>query len=125
LKTLFDIILSRIPSALVGAIMAGVGVLILVLRGRRLEAELAQAKLREQTAKSKIHAAESWGKRAVYEKQADIAAAEVRELEKETERIQTNGEAEMNRIRNLPGHEVHRAYVDLARRAKDRAHETQ
>lgn len=120
MKTFLDIV-SRIPAALWAAVAAGLAILLLVLRGRRLEAELAQAKVREHSAKAKAATAEAWGKRAILERQADLAAAEAEEMEKEVAQIENKGSEERKRLLKLPAHEVHQEYVDMAERAKYRA----
>lgn len=120
MKTLLDI-LSRVPTGLWQALQSAWNVFGLVMKGRRLEAELAQAKLREQTARAGAHAAKNWGARTIHEKQANQAAAEARELEVETRKIQSGGQDEINRLQGLPGHEVHKEYLELARQAKERA----
>lgn len=116
--------LQRVPPAAWGALVVGMAFLILILRGRRVEAELARAKLREQIAKSKLVAAENWRDKAVHEKAADIAAAEARELEAAAEEIRAVGKDELARIKSLPTHEVHREYIEIAKQAKKKAHET-
>jgi len=115
--------LTRVPPAILGAAAAGIAILLLILRGRRLEAELAQAKVREQAAKSRFLAARNWGERAVYERDANQAAAEAKELEDEAKRVEDAGMEELSRIRKLPAHKIHKEYMELARRAKERARE--
>jgi hypothetical protein len=120
MKSFLDI-LQRIPAAFWAALAAGIAILLLVLRGRRLEAELAQAKVREHSAKAKAKTAEAWGKRAILEQQADLAAAEAEEIEKEVQEIESKGEVERKRLLEMPSNEVHKEYQDLAERAKARA----
>lgn len=120
MKTFLDI-LGRIPAAFWAAAAAAIAILLLILRGRRLEAEVASAKIREHSAKAKAVTAEAWGKRAIFERQADIAAAEAEEIEKEIKQIEGKGSEERKRLLKLPGHEVHQEYLDIAARAKYRA----
>lgn len=120
IKTIWSY-LQRVPVALWTALAAALGILFLVLRGRHLEAELAAAKLREQSARASAHAAESQGKREVYEQQANQAAAEVKELEKAATEVQATNQIERKRVENLSGAELDREYAELAKRAKERA----
>jgi hypothetical protein len=113
--------IKRIPAAVAAAVAAGVAILLLYLRGRRLEAELARSRVREEAARAKAHAAEQWGKRAIYEKKADQAAAEARELEKEARRIQEEDLAARKRLDGLTNEEIQKEYEELAERAKRRA----
>ena len=124
MKTFLDI-LGRIPAALWAALAAGIAILFLILRGRRLEAELAQAKVREHSAKAKAATSEAWGKRAILERQADLAKAEAEELEKEVKQIEGQGEEERKRLLKMSGHEVHQTYLDMAARARYRAKKRQ
>lgn len=112
--------LKRIPKAVVAALAAGVAIFLLYLRGRRLEAELARSRVREEAARAKAHASEQWGKRAVYEKQAELAAAEARELEIEARRIQDEDLAERKRLDGLTDDQIQKEYEKLAERAKRR-----
>jgi hypothetical protein len=111
----------RVPTALWAAVFAAATILLLYLRGRRLEGELAKSKLKEQASKAYALTAKHEGAREVHEKAAELAAAESKELEKERLVIAERGEHERERIKSLPGHEVHKEYVELARRARERA----
>lgn len=91
------------------------------LRGRHLEAELAKAKLREQTERSKVHSARNYGARVVYEENASRAAAEAKELEAEAELLEHDGATERKRIEGLKGKDIHKEYLRLVERAKERA----
>jgi len=122
MKTLLDIF-ARLGPGIIQALKAAWDVLGLVLRGRPVEAELAQAKLREQVAKTKVLAAEDWRDKALHERAANIAAAEARELEAAAEEIRTAGKDEIARLKNLPASEVHKEYLKLAERAKEKARE--
>lgn len=120
MKTFLDI-LSRLGPGVIQALKAAWDVLSLVLKGRRVEAELAQAKLREQVAKTKLISAENFREKVTHQRNADIAAAEARELEAAAEEIRAAGKDEIARIKSLPGHKVHREYLELAKRAKEKA----
>jgi len=122
LKNLWDY-LKRVPPAVWGGVAVGLAFLVLILRGRRLEAELAQAKLREQVAKAKVITAKNLAEKTIHTKRADVAAAEAKELEAVAEEVRANGLEEKARIKNLPTHEVHKEYIKLAERAKEKARE--
>lgn len=122
LKTAWDWA-KRVPLALWAAFFAGVTIMLLYLRGRRLEADLADAKIRENANKAWALASKHQGAREVHEAAAARAAAEAEELEKERRVIEERGKHERERIASLPGHEVHKEYVELARRARERARE--
>jgi len=112
--------LKRVPAAVYAALAVGVAILLLYLRGRHLEAELAKTRVREEASRAKAHAAEQWGKRAIYEKMADQAAAEAHELEKEARRIQAEDQAERKRLDGLSDDQIQKEYLELAERAKRR-----
>lgn len=113
--------LKRVPTAVWAAGAAALAILVLLLRGRRLEAELAQAKLREQKERAKAQAAKHVGRAEVHSEAADQAAAEAAELEAELLNIERRGEQEKERIRELPPAELDREYKEHVRRARERA----
>jgi len=113
--------LLNIPAAIWEALQAAFDFLSMRLRGRHLEAELAKAKVREQTEKSKVHAARNYGARVVYEEHANRAAAEAKELEAEAALLEHDGDKERKRIESLSSAEINREYFKLVKRAKDRA----
>jgi hypothetical protein len=115
--------LLNIPASIWEALKVAFDFLSTRLRGRHLEAELAKAKVREQTEKSKVHSARNWGARVVYEENAARAAAEAKELEAEAALLEHDGAAERKRIEELKGPEIHKEYLRLVERAKERARE--
>jgi len=120
IKTIWSY-LQRVPAALWVALATALGILLLILRGRHLEAELAAAKLREQSALASAHAATSQGKREVYELKAGQAAAEVKELEQIATAVQATNREKIKKINGLSDAELDREYAELAKRAKERA----
>ena len=120
IKTIWSY-LQRVPAALWVALATALGILLLILRGRHLEAELAAAKLREQSALASAHAAQSQGKREVYELKAGQAAAEVKELEQIATAVQATNREKIKKINGLSDAELDREYAELAKRAKERA----
>ncbi len=113
--------LGRVPAAVWAGLAVAVSIGLLVLRGRRLEAELAQAKVREHSARAKAVTAKAQGRREVHEEAADLAAAEAVELEAEAVRVEVAGSHERERILELSSTERNQEYIELARRARERA----
>lgn len=120
LKTAWDWA-KRVPVALWAALFAAGTILVLYLRGRRLEGELAKTTVEVMRHKAQVVSAKHAGARYVHEQAALQAAHEAAELEKERRAIEERGEQEYERIQTLPGHEVHKEYVELARKARERA----
>jgi predicted RNase H-like nuclease (RuvC/YqgF family) len=113
--------LKRVPAAVYAALGTALAIALLVLRGRRLEAELAKSKVREQAEKAKAVTAKHEGRREVHVERAEVARKEAEELQAEVERIEAEGSEDKARIDRLEGTELHEEYLALARRAKERA----
>ena len=113
--------LKRVPAAVYAALGAAVAIAVLILRGRRLEAELARSRVKEQAEKAKALTAKHEGRREVHVERAEVARKEAEELQAEVERIEIEGAEEKARIDKLGDKELHEEYLALARRAKERA----
>jgi hypothetical protein len=113
--------LRRMPVAVWAALGAAVAIASLVLRGRRLEAELVRSRVREQAEKAKAITAKQVGRREVHEERAEVARKEAEELQAEVVRIETKGTKERARIDALHPDALEDEYLALARRAKERA----
>jgi hypothetical protein len=113
--------LKRIPAALWAATGAALAILLLVLRGRHLEAELAKTRLAEQAARARAVGAKSEGVRVAHEAEAARSKAEAEELEHAAKRVSVRGSEEEQRIAALPSGQVQSEYVKMAQAARERA----
>lgn len=110
--------LAAVPTALWLALAAAVSIVVLVLRGRRLEAELGAAKLSLESAKA--HATLNVGKLAAT-RHMQVAlrhASRISELEEARKVLHLAGEKEGARLAALPADKIFEEYDALALRKR-------
>jgi hypothetical protein len=106
--------LRAVPAGVWAALGAGTTLLVLYLRGRRLEAELAQTQLKLHAADAAAKGARSEARAKLHMERADEHNARVVELEKIGAVIEKMGQDEQRRIAALPPSQITAEYLRLA-----------
>jgi hypothetical protein len=109
-------VLKRLPLALWGALATGLGVAWLYLKGRRLEAELAKAKVKLEQARATASARRHQANAAHHFNKSLTAADRVTKLEETRKQIARVSLEEQAALSKLPPDKVHKAYLELAKR---------
>lgn len=107
-----------VPVGVWAALGAGLTLLLMYLRGRRLEAELAEAKLKSHAADAAAKAARSEGRAQVHMEAAAVHESRAEDLAAKAEEIKKLGAVEQRRIAALPPSKVTSEYLKLAAREK-------
>jgi hypothetical protein len=105
--------LKRIPLGVWAALGVALALLDLYLRGRRLEAELAQAKLHQVVAQAKAGIAKDEGRAEVHLERARQAERRIEEVETARALASTIGAADEKRLSAMGPSEVHAEYMKL------------
>lgn len=107
--------LKAIPVGVWAALGVATTLLGLFLRGKRLEAELAQSKLKEEASKAAVTGALSMGKAQVHLERAGEHAAKAALIEAQLLNIKDQGETEQKRLRAMPPSQVTDEYLKMLR----------
>jgi len=111
--------LKAVPAGLWAAATVAGSLLLLYLRGRRLEAELAAEKLKTVAARSAAVTAKHEGRAEVHHQRADAHAERAAEIASKVEIVERQGEIEKKRISTMPASKVTQEYLDAASRDKN------
>lgn len=110
--------LKAVPAGLWAALGAASVLLLMYLRGRRLEAELAREKLKSHAADAAAQAARSEGKAQVHMEVAAAHESRAEELAARATEVRKLGAVEQKRIAALPPSKVTSEYLKLAAKEK-------
>ena len=110
--------LKHVPVGLWAALGVAVTVLGMYLRGRRLEAALAQEQLKSAAAHAASLSAKSEGKATVHLENAAAHEAKAEKLQQDVVRVQSMGKTEQKQLAALPPSAVEAEYLKLAQRKK-------
>ncbi len=110
--------LKAVPAGLYAAAGAALALLFMYLRGRRLEAELAHARLLTEAANAAAMSAKSEGAAEVHLDAADKHNARAEALQDHALSLVSLEEAEQRRIAALPSKQVTAEFLKLAQRKK-------
>lgn len=110
--------LKAVPIGLWAALGAALALFVMYLRGRRLEAELAAAKLKSHAADAAAKSASSEGRAQVHLEVANKHNARVEELQDKYLALLSVGKETEKHIAALPPDEVTNEYLQLAAQAK-------
>lgn len=110
--------IKAVPLGIWAALAAAGALLWMYLRGRRLEAEIARAKLREDAARAAAESAKSEGRAQTHLEKADEHASRADLLEKRRKTIQKADKKERKRLSALHPDEVTAEFLKLAKRKK-------
>lgn len=110
--------IKAVPVGVWAALGVGLSILFLFLRGRRLEGELARARIAAQAAESKATAARASGRADIHLDKADEHTERANKLERDAQRIRSLGEKEQKRLAALPPDKVTEEYLKLAEKKR-------
>ena len=110
--------LKHVPLGLWAALGVAVTILGMYLRGRRLEAALAQEQLKTAAAHAASLSAKSEGKATVHLENAAAHEAKAEKIQQEVLRVQAMGKVEQKQLAALPPSAVESEYLKLAQRKK-------
>ncbi len=110
--------LKAVPIGIWAALGAALALLLMYLRGRRLEAELAVSKLKTHAADAAAQSARSEGRAQVHLEKADVHAERAGRLQVQYEEVSKLGKAEQKRIAALPSSKITSEYLKLAAKEK-------
>lgn len=116
----FLALLRRVPAGVWAALASGLAIFALYLRGRRLEAELAEAKVKHESAMARLSATRDSEKAAVHIEKAATHERKIRELEAARKILAHANEEEAKRLAALPPDRIHEEFL---RRAEVRRRE--
>lgn len=108
----------RVPLGLWAALGVALGVLGLYLRGRRLEGEIAKAKVALETERAKAALAQKRVSAAAHHTKALRHVERVSKLESARDLVRTAAREEQHRLSGMSPSEVHKAYLELAARKR-------
>jgi hypothetical protein len=109
-----------VPVGVWAALGVALSLLLMYLRGRRLEAELAAEKLKSHAADAAAQAARSEGKAQVHMEVAAKHESRAEELSEAAKEVRKLGVVEQKRIAALPPSKVTSEYLKLAAQEKAR-----
>lgn len=112
--------LQDVPAGVWAAILVGGTILGLYLRGRRLEAKLAESRVALSGARAKADIAKDRGRAEVFEAQAEVHASHVEDLESARVMVREVAAEERERLQRLEPEEISEEYIRLAREKADR-----
>lgn len=107
-----------VPAGLWAALGVALTLLGLYLRGKRLQGELAKARLDEEAAKAQASAATDIGKSMVHLDQAEAHQQKAAQLQKTITTVSKMGEAEQAHLHAMPASEVTDAYLKMLQEKK-------
>jgi hypothetical protein len=110
--------LKALPAGVWAALGAALALLGMYLRGRRLEAQLAEARLRAEAAKAAAVGAKAQGAAEVHLDRAKKHEEVADDLQKRVEAVAQARAAERERIANLPPDKVTREFLKLTEKKK-------
>ena len=105
--------LSRIPLGVWAALGAALVLLELYLRGRRLDADLAQEKLQHVAAQARANLARNAFKEELHQERARVAQHKIEEIETARALAGAAGAKEEKRLSTLNAKDVHSEYMKL------------
>jgi hypothetical protein len=103
--------LKAIPAGLWAAVAAAGTLLLLYLRGRRLEAELAAERLKAIAAQSAAVTAKHEGRAEVHRQRADEHAQKAVEIAGKVAAVEQQGAVDKKRIATMPSSKVTQEYL--------------
>jgi hypothetical protein len=103
--------LRTLPTGVWAALGVALTILGLYMRGKRLQAELAQAHVDTEAAKAAAAGAQALGKAMVHLDAAEQHAAKAVSIQKTLKAIETAGAEEQKRIHALPASKVASEYL--------------
>jgi hypothetical protein len=107
-----------VPAGLWAALAVAGSLFALYLKGRRLEAELAKAKLQTETAKAAAVGARAQGRAETHLKRADEHAAKAALIEIQLEEIRAVGASDQKKLNAMPPSAVTAEYLKRLREKK-------
>lgn len=110
--------LRAVPAGLWAALGVALTVLTLYLRGKRLQGELAKARLDTEAAKAKAAAAQDIGKAMVHIDEAESHRKKAEQIQKAITTVETHGVDEQKRIHALPASAITDEYLKSLRGKK-------
>lgn len=110
--------LRAVPAGLWAALGVALTILTLYLRGKRLQGELAKARLDEEAARAKFKAAEDLGKSMVHFEEAEDHAKKATKLQDAILIAEQHGAEEQKRIHALPASKITDEYLKLLKEHK-------
>ncbi len=113
--------LKRVPVGLWAALGVALALLGLYLRGRRLDAELAKAKLERTVADSRATTAKDQGRAEVYQERVRAADRRIEGIRSARDLAVMAGAAEEKRLAALKPDRVHEEYLKLLERKRSEA----
>ena len=112
--------LKAVPAGVYAAVSCAFAILFMYLRGRRLEAELSQARLLTEAATAALAGAKSEGAAQVHLENAALHGARADALQEHVLKMIELGAEEQTHIAALPASEVTAAFLKLAQRTKEK-----
>jgi predicted Zn-dependent peptidase len=103
--------LRAVPAGIWAALGVALTILGLYMRGKRLQGELAQARVAEDAAKAAFVGAKDLGKAMVHIDAAEQHAAKAEAIQKMIDTIEKSGVDEQKRLHALPASKIPREYL--------------
>jgi len=106
--------LRAVPVGLWAALGAAAAIFVLFLRGRRLEGEIATAKVAVEAARARAEVSRDQGIAATHLQVAAVKGEEVAKLEAVRSMVRKQGDKERRQLSALSPREVGEAYLKMA-----------
>ena len=112
--------LKAVPAGFWAACGAAIAILFLFMRGRRLEGELASAKVSVEVARARVEVQREHGAAAVHMQIAAQKGQQVLKLEEVRVLVREKGAAERKKLAAMSPKELDEAYLQLAKEERPR-----